>query len=74
MTTTAANDGLCLISSKHGTQCMLQNSGDTGVDTYRVNTTKWAAAVAAYSSTQQDIITSLAANSGALQNPTATNV
>ena len=53
---------------------MLQNSGDTGVDTYRVNTTKWAAAIAAYSSTQQDIITSLAANSGALQNPTATNV
>ena len=71
---TAEDDGLCLISSKHGTQCMLQNTADDGVDTYRVNTTKWTAAVAAYSSTQNDIITALKANSGALQNPTASNV
>ena len=74
ITTTADKDGVCMISSEDGTVCLLQNAADDGADTYRVNTTKWATAIAAYSANQAEIITNMAANSGAKQDPTATNV
>lgn len=49
ITSTATDDGVCMISSVYGTVCLLQNSGDDGMDTYRINTSKWATAIAAYS-------------------------
>jgi len=70
-------DGVCMISSKNGTVCLIQNAAANAINTYRVNTTKWAAAVTAGSvagGTHLTVIQNLNANVGAYQDPTQSNV
>ena len=46
-------DGVCIISSKDGTVCLLQNVAKDAMQTYRVNTTKWQTAITAGTGTTQ---------------------
>ena len=54
----AEDDSVCFISSVWGTVCLVENSS-AAIDTYRVSTSNWETAVAAFSSTEEDIITSI---------------
>ena len=54
----AEDDSVCFISSVWGTVCLVENSS-AAIDTYRISTSSWETAVAAFSSTEEDIITSI---------------
>lgn len=64
----AEDDGVCFISSVWGTVCLIEQS--SVIETYRVSTSQWDTAVAAFSSTEEDIITSIESNTGAWQDDT----
>ena len=70
----AEDSGVCMMDSSWGTVCLLENSAKDSLDTYRVSTTKWATAIAAYSSDQGDIIDTMKGNTGAKQDTSASNV
>jgi len=46
ITTNGEGTGVCKISNKYGTVCLLRDAGDTDLLTYRLSRTQWAAAAA----------------------------
>ena len=46
LTTNGADTGVCMISNKYGTVCLLRDAGDTDMVTYRLSRNQWAAAAA----------------------------
>ena len=55
-----------MINSVYGALCLLENSGTNGMDTYRLSTTDWATAVAAFSANEGEVITALKGTANAL--------
>ena len=62
----AADDGVCMINSVYGALCLLENSGTNGMDTYRLSTTNWAAAVNAFSANEGEVIAAVKGTANAL--------
>jgi len=58
LTASGANTGVCMHSNKFGTVCLLRDSGDTNMDTYRLSRAEWAAIVGV-GNTEADIATSI---------------
>ena len=66
----AADDSVCFRSTKWGAVCLV-DSGSDAIATYRVSTTQWDTAVAAFSANQGEIVTSIKSNTDALKSSTA---
>jgi len=62
-----------MISSVYGAMCLLENSGTDGMDTYRLSSTDWATAVAAFSSTEADVVAALKGTTNAFQDVANSN-
>ena len=62
----SADDGVCFVSSKWGTVCLLDTT--SAVDTYRVSTSDWTTATA--EATYADLITSVKGITGSKQEST----
>ena len=62
----AADDSVCFRSSRWGAVCLV-DSGSDAIATYRVSTTQWDTAVAAFSANEGDIVTSIKSNTDALK-------
>ena len=65
----AADDSVCFRSSRWGAVCLV-DSGSDAIATYRVSTTQWDTAVAAFSANEGEIVTSIKSNTDALKTTT----
>ena len=65
----AADDSVCFRSSRWGAVCLV-DSGSDAIATYRISTTQWDTAVAAFSANEGEIVTSIKGNTDALKTTT----